>query len=72
MKKLLTLILIISFLFCNNQVAIIYFEIINVSNEETNALTKKLTSELMDLGESTVVGRTEIPTFRMCRYGLCC
>jgi len=42
------------------RVAIIDFEGINVSKEEASALTKRLTSELVDLREFIVVERSEM------------
>lgn len=48
------------FLFSQSRVAIIEFEAINVTYEDANAMTRRLTSELIDLREFIIVERSEM------------
>ena len=58
MKNLLTLILILSFSFAREHIAVIDFEGINVSEPEARALTQNLISEIIVLEKYTVVERS--------------
>jgi len=60
LKNLLTLILFLSLPFAREHIAVIDFEGINVGEEEAKALTQKLTTELIKLGEYVVLERSEM------------
>lgn len=60
MKKLLALILFLSLSFTREHIAVIDFEGINVSEVEAKALTQKLTTELIKVGEYIVLERSEM------------
>jgi TolB-like protein len=60
MKNLLTLILFLSLFFTREHIAVIDFEGINVSEAEAKALTQKLTTELIKVGEYVVLERSEM------------
>ena len=55
MKKWLLIVVIASFLFSREYVAVIDFEGIGVSKDEARALTQKLTSELISIGEFQLI-----------------
>ena len=61
MKRLLLLtILIFSSLYSREYIAIIDFEAIGVSESDAKALTQRLTSEMIKLGEYQIVERSEM------------
>ena len=60
MKKLFIIISILSFGFAREHVAIIDFENIDVTVNEAKALTQRLTTEMIKLGEFTVLERSEM------------
>ena len=60
MKNFLILILLVSLSFAREHVAIIDFKNINVTEDEAKALTQRLTTEMIKLGEYTVLERSEM------------
>ena len=60
MKKILLLVLFVTSLFAREYIAIIDFEGIGVSKSDARALTQRLTSEMISIGEYQIVERSEM------------